>query len=75
MNTLDDARRILSGCLFIPEEKIDADASINALQSMDSLAFEMIVLEVERYMHREVDPMELMELHSVRDLAGLLEKR
>ncbi|UDM48873.1 acyl carrier protein [Cupriavidus sp. MP-37] len=73
MDYLQEARELLSGCLFVPVEKIDADASIHTLHDMDSLTFEMIVMEIEKRTMKEVDPVALLELRTVSDLAGLLE--
>lgn len=73
MNGLEEAREILAGCCFIPPEKIDLDAEIGAIGEMDSLAFEMIVMEIEKRTGRAVDPMQLLEMRSVRDLAAVLE--
>ena len=73
MNAMNQAKQILSGCLFIPQEKIDDEASIATLGELDSLGFEMIVLEIEKTLGHEVDPMSLLEMRSVKDLARLLE--
>ncbi len=72
---IQEAKNILSGCLFIPEEKIDADAEIHSIKGLDSLSFETIILEIERRTGREIDPVELLQMHSVKDLARLLEQR
>ncbi len=73
MDAMNQAKQILSGCLFIPQEKIDDEASIATLGELDSLGFEMIVLEIEKTLGHEVDPMSLLEMRSVKDLARLLE--
>jgi acyl carrier protein len=73
MDTLQEAKQILSACLFVPVEKIGDDDDINTVQEMDSLSFGMIVTEVEKRTGRDVDPMRLIELRSVRDLAALLQ--
>ena len=73
MDAMNQAKQILSGCLFIPQEKIDDEASIATLGELDSLGFEMIVLEIEKALGHEVDPMSLLEMRSVKDLARLLE--
>ncbi|WP_157019368.1 acyl carrier protein [Mesorhizobium xinjiangense] len=72
-NAIDEARDILAGCLFMPKEKIAADAEINAIGELDSLTFEMIVLEIEHRIGRTVDPVQLLEMRSVKDLAEILE--
>ncbi|WP_434778175.1 acyl carrier protein [Neisseria sp. Ec49-e6-T10] len=71
---LQQAKEILSGCLFIPVEKIDDDATIHSVQELDSLTFEMIVMEIEKAIGKEVDPMDLLELTCVKDLARILEQ-
>lgn len=73
MNSLDKARTILAKCLFIPEDSIRADADIASLGKIDSLTFELIVLEVENVSGREVDPIQLLEMESVADLARILD--
>jgi len=75
MSSLDEAKSIISGCLFIPVEKIDDSAEISSIAELDSLNFELIVLEIERRTGRMVDPMQLLDMHSIKDLARLLEKR
>lgn len=74
MTPLDHAQNILSGCLFIPKETISADADINTLGELDSLTFELIVMEIEKHIGRPVDPIKLIELQSVQDLAALIEQ-
>lgn len=73
MDYMQEAKEILSGCLFIPIEKISDDMTINTIQEMDSLTFEMIIMEIENRIQQEADPMQLLELRSVRDLAAILE--
>ncbi|GLU40033.1 MULTISPECIES: acyl carrier protein [Pseudomonas] len=74
MDYLYEAKKILSGCLFVPIEKIDDDATINAAHEIDSLNFALIVVEIEDFIQAEVDPMDLLEMRTVRDLAGILER-
>lgn len=74
MEYLFKAKEILSGCLFIPIEKISDDASLSDIQQMDSLTFESIITEVETFVGHEVDPVDLLDLASVKDLANLLQK-
>lgn len=73
MDYMQEAKEILSGCLFIPVEKISDDMTINSINEIDSLTFEMIIMEIEKRIQREADPMMLLELRSVRDLATILE--
>ena len=65
---------MLSVALFLPVEKIDENADLRSLEKMDSLSFEMVVAQIEQTLHREIDPLELLKLTSVRDLAALLER-
>ena len=74
MASLDLAKEILAGCLFVPKETISDDADINSLGELDSLTFEMIVMEIERHIGGEVDPVRLLGLQTVSDLAAMLEK-
>lgn len=74
MNALDEAKEVLSGCLFIPKEKIGDDASIQSIKQMDSLSFATVVLEIEGRVGREIDAVDLLGLRTVRDIAGLLER-
>ena len=65
---------MLSVALFLPVEKIDENADLRSLEKMDSLSFEMVVAQIEQTLHREIDPLELLKLTSVRDLAALPER-
>jgi acyl carrier protein len=73
-SAIDRARHMLSVALFLPIEKIDENADLRSLEKMDSLSFEMVVAQIEQTLHREIDPLELLKLTSVRDLAALLER-
>lgn len=73
-NSVEQAKELLSGCLFIPVESIKDNSDITALGELDSLTFEMIVMEIEKHIKREVDPVKLLEMQSVKDLALMLEK-
>lgn len=71
---LQITRELLSGCLFIPAETIPADADISTLSDIDSLTFELIVLETEKFIGQEVDPIALLDMRTVKDMAELLAK-
>ncbi|KAB2672665.1 acyl carrier protein [Brucella intermedia] len=73
-NFVVEAKNILAGCLFIPAETIPDSADIGSLGELDSLTFELIVLEIEKHIGRQVDPIALLEMQSVADLAELLRK-
>ena len=75
MVALDEAKELLSKCLFVPVEKIGDEASISSIKAMDSLTFEALALEVEEHIGREIPPLKLLELKTVRDLAELIGTR
>lgn len=74
MSTLQEAKDILSGCLFVPTERIGDDDSLQSIKELDSLSFAAIATELEERLGRPVDPVDLIRLRTVRDLAGLLER-
>lgn len=71
---LQTTREILAGCLFIPADTIPEDADINSLSDIDSLTFELIVLETEKLIGQEVDPIALLDMRTVKDMAELLKQ-
>ncbi|MCF7647193.1 hypothetical protein KQ944_17790 [Bacillus subtilis] len=71
---LQATKNILAGCLFIPAESIADDASISSLSDVDSLTFELIVLETEKFIGHEADPIALLDMQTVQDMAALLQK-
>lgn len=73
MDYLDQAKEILSGCLLVPKDSIPSDSDIGALGSIDSLTFELIALEIEKNLGHVVNPIALLEMRSVKDLAMLLQ--
>lgn len=72
MTDLELARDIVSRCLLIPKEKIQDDDELQSAHGIDSLNFTMIIVEVERHVQREIDPLQILELRTLRDLAALL---
>lgn len=71
---LNKAKKILSGSLFLPINSISDEADISSLGELDSLTFELIVLEIEKSMGCEADPIALLELCTVKDIALLLQE-
>jgi acyl carrier protein len=69
-----EAKELLSGCLFVPIEKIGDDDRLKTIAEMDSLSFASIVVELQDRISRQIDPEELLQLRSVRDVAALLEQ-
>lgn len=74
MDYMEEAKDILSGCLFIPKQKIDENAEIHSIKGLDSLTFETIILEIEKRTGQPVNPVDLLGMHSVKDLARLLRR-
>ncbi|MFC0282221.1 acyl carrier protein [Camelimonas abortus] len=72
--TLETLRDIVAGALFLPREHVDLDARFSSIGALDSLTFELITLEIERHSGREIDPVRVMEVETLRDLAALLER-
>ncbi len=74
MDSLLKAKEILSKCLLIPAEQIEDEDTIEKIKPVDSVIFASIVMEVERFLQKEIDVTEWLELSSVKDLAGILQK-
>ncbi|MBK5145814.1 acyl carrier protein [Budviciaceae bacterium BWR-B9] len=75
MNYLHKSKEILSGCLSIPVEQIPDDSLIEQLKpTLDSVDFAGIMMQVERFLKKEVPVAEWLELGSVKDLADILER-
>jgi len=74
VTAMQEAKEILSGCLFVPIERIGDDVSMQSIKELDSLSFAAITVELEDRVGREIDPVDLIKLRTVRDLAGLIER-
>ncbi len=74
MDFLLQARQILSDCLFVPIEKISENEKINDIKPLDSLTFELIMAQIETVTQKEINPAELLNVHTVKELAHILEK-
>jgi acyl carrier protein len=74
MSALLEAKDILSGCLFVPVDRIGDDVSLQSIKELDSLSFAAIATELEERLGRPMDPVDLIRLRTVRDLAGLIER-
>ncbi|MDQ0395335.1 acyl carrier protein [Labrys monachus] len=72
MDALETAKDILASCLAVPKHEIGDDASIYELKAIDSVTFETLVLEIEERIGREPDVEALLDMRTVRDLAGLI---
>ncbi|WP_114240750.1 acyl carrier protein [Dyella sp. C9] len=74
MIALQKAKKILSGSLFIPVEMIGDDASLQSIKELDSISFATIATELEDLLGKSIDPVDLISLHTVRDLAELIDR-
>lgn len=74
MTAMIEAKELLSGCLFVPAEKIGDDDKLQTIKELDSLTFASIVLQLEARTGRQIEPEDLLQLRSVRDVAELLER-
>ncbi len=72
---VDEAKNILAKCLFVNPDQIESDDIIAEIKSIDSLAFETIMLEVEEFTGQSVEPLDILELQTVADLAKILAKK
>lgn len=72
MDYLEEAKDIISRCLFIPKECIDVDVDVGSIKTIDSLNFEILILEIENRTGSEIDPVLFLDMHSVRDLANII---
>jgi len=72
MSSLKAAKEILSKVLYVPVNGIPDDASIADVKPLDSLSFEALILEIEERSGREVDPVLLVGMKTVEDLANIL---
>ena len=66
-------QRIIAEALMIPADSIRADDPIANLKNIDSLSFEMIVVSMESASGQSIDPLQLLPLKTVGDLAKLLQ--
>ena len=72
MEHLFEARSILARALNVTAETIGDRATIDELESWDSLGHMRLVLEIEQHLKRELSPMEIVELASLADVQNLL---
>ena len=72
MEHLSEARSILARALNVTADTIGDRATIDELESWDSLGHMRLVLEIEQHLKRELSPMEIVELASLADVQNLL---
>ena len=73
MDNLARTRQILSKALFIPADDIQPEDRLLEMEGMDSLAFEMIALEIEDATGQDLDVAKAMNVETVADLVSLLD--
>lgn len=73
MTHFDTIQRLIVESLLIPAESIRPEDEIAQLKNIDSLTFEMILVSIESETGRTIDPMDLMHVKTVGDLAKLLD--
>jgi len=72
MEHLSEARSILARALNVTADTIGDRATIDELESWDSLGHMRLVLEIEQHLKRELSPMEIVEIASLADVQNLL---
>ena len=70
--SIDEAKNILAKCLFVSPDAIEDEDVIVEIKPIDSLAFETIMLEVEETTGQPVDPLDILQLQTVADLAKII---
>ena len=74
MSEIETVKDILSSAFFIPVDSIRDDDLLGNIKGLDSLSFEGLILEIERATGREPDPLRLLEIKTVSDLAAMLKE-
>lgn len=64
---------IVATALLVPHEKVRLDAPLAASGDFDSLSFEIIIVAIEQELGYEIDPIQLLDISTLNDLAPLLE--
>ena len=64
------ARKLVADALDLAVEKIDENASIDTLESWDSLAHMRIILALESHLERQLEPEALLDIFSVKDISN-----
>jgi len=74
LSELETIKTIIARAFFIPADAIADDADIAEIKGMDSLTFEALMLEIEEATGQEPDPVALMDVRTVADLARMIEE-
>ena len=71
-DALAHMQALIAESLMVPADSIGADDAIATLPNIDSLSFEMIIVAMETESGQTIDPLSLMPVKTVGDLADLL---
>ncbi|SQI42184.1 Phosphopantetheine attachment site [Leminorella richardii] len=75
MDYLQQSKTILSNCLSVPVDRIEADSTLEQLKpGLDSVTFASMMMEVERLLKKEVPAAQWLDLETAADLAAILER-
>ena len=72
---LSDARKLLAEALDVEVDEVAADASMQTLDAWTSLGHMRLMLALEETVGRELDPVVIVEIVTVTDIAAILEQR
>ncbi len=72
---IDLVKEMLSGCLFIPKEKLESDTILMNITGFDSMTFEALLLQIEQYLHQDIEPEAIIQVRTIADLADYLKAR
>lgn len=72
LSEIETVKGILSSAFFMPVGSIRSDDRLENIKGMDSLSFEALILEIERVTGQEPDPLRLLEIKTISDLAAMI---
>ena len=75
MNFHDSARQIVANAINIPSASLDNDAGIETLQAWDSIAHINIILALEEFLGRQMEPEIIIRITSLQSIATILENQ
>ena len=73
MTVLEDARQLLACALELTPETVPDSARIGDPEAWDSLAHLRLILAIEAKLDHELDPMQIIEIESLNDVAAALQ--
>jgi acyl carrier protein len=69
------AKELLAEATNCQVEIIPEDARVGQFESWDSLAHLRLILAIEQYIGRQLDPDESVQIGSLADISGILSSR